>query len=356
MRRTVLGQVALKLADRPEDYAVEALAYILGQSDAARAAFTKLTMANAAETPQLQFRSQAADGENRPDVVGTDQDGAERLLIEAKFWAGLTEAQPNEYVRRVSSAPSGVVCFVAPEARLVTLRDELARRLQEEKLLDSAEFDESSKGFVIPTNIGPLLNIVSWREVTSSMLAASDIEGDGIVANDIRQLAGLCEAMDEDAFIPLQAHELGPETPRLMMRLSDLVNRVVDESRSRNIADTTGMRSAGVQDGWGRYFTLNGVYVWLGVSYPLWRNGPETPIWMTLQSSAEKRFPKVRSAYSGWELCSPPRIVFDDWDNPLFPMLLERGVEQEIVIDSIIEQMLAVVGPLQEPNADGAKQ
>ena len=66
------------------------------------------------------------DGGERPDLVGWDQNGDERLLVEAKFGAGLTPNQPNEYLRRLRRG--GVLLFVAPEARLDTLWPELERR------------------------------------------------------------------------------------------------------------------------------------------------------------------------------------------------------------------------------------
>ncbi|MYA41649.1 MAG: hypothetical protein F4Z31_07855 [Gemmatimonadetes bacterium] len=76
------------------------------------------------------MRTQATgeDG-GRPDLVGFDEHGAERLLIEAEFWAGLTENQTLSYLRRLASdggAP-GALLFVEPAARLQPLWNELFR-------------------------------------------------------------------------------------------------------------------------------------------------------------------------------------------------------------------------------------
>ena len=66
----------------------------------------------------------------RPDLVGYDDEGIERVLIEAKFWAGLTENQPNAYLERSPDNSPSVLLFVAPEARLNTLWPELCRRIE----------------------------------------------------------------------------------------------------------------------------------------------------------------------------------------------------------------------------------
>ena len=52
----------------------------------------------------LHFRTQVTgDDATRPDLVGKDQAGREVLLIEAKFWAGLTENQPVSYLERLTT-------------------------------------------------------------------------------------------------------------------------------------------------------------------------------------------------------------------------------------------------------------
>jgi hypothetical protein len=81
-------------------------------------------------SPHLNYRSQVTDVETgQPDVVGTDPAGADQLVIEAKFWAGLTEKQPGGYVERLGVGKPGVVLVVAPAARLLTLWPELLANL-----------------------------------------------------------------------------------------------------------------------------------------------------------------------------------------------------------------------------------
>ena len=127
--RTVFGQVALRLANRPEDYAVEALNYILGRSEAARAELIAQLMPWNHQQPGLRFRTQVVGENSRPDIVGVAPDGTEKLILEAKFWAGLTEAQPVEYIRRLSSDDGATLGFIAPDARIESLWRELVARI-----------------------------------------------------------------------------------------------------------------------------------------------------------------------------------------------------------------------------------
>ena len=91
--QTLLAHIALKLASHPENIAVEALGHILSTSPAAVRALEDVLQTGDAEVGEIaQVQTQANDEEgSRPDLAGRNADGTERVLIEAKFWAGLTE-------------------------------------------------------------------------------------------------------------------------------------------------------------------------------------------------------------------------------------------------------------------------
>ena len=130
---TLFAHIAPRLTDRTEDVAVDALGHILSQSEAARGALeSTLREGGAAVGTIARVRTQATGEEGeRPDLVGFDDDGGERVLVEAKFWAGLTRNQPNEYVRRLALDRPAALLFVAPAARLETLWPELCRQAGE---------------------------------------------------------------------------------------------------------------------------------------------------------------------------------------------------------------------------------
>ena len=75
----------------------------------------------------LRFRTQnwLADDQAIPDLVGNTQDGVQVLVVEAKFWAGLTANQPVTYLKRLPAERPGLLLFIAPEDRADNLWDAL---------------------------------------------------------------------------------------------------------------------------------------------------------------------------------------------------------------------------------------
>ena len=132
---TLFAHIAPRLTDRIEDVAVDALGHILSQSESARNALAEMLRAGGIEVGSIDSVQTQVIGEEgeRPDLVGFDDDGTERVLIEAKFWAGLTQNQPNHYLERLERKSHGrpaALLFVAPAARLETLWPELCRRAE----------------------------------------------------------------------------------------------------------------------------------------------------------------------------------------------------------------------------------
>src|SRR5436190_207432 len=104
---TLFGHLALSFASHPENLATEGLHFVLNRSPEARRLFLRfLSQAGCALPGDLAFETQAAGDDGAiPDLVGRDADRAEAAIVEAKFWAGLTERQPSAYLDRLP--PSG---------------------------------------------------------------------------------------------------------------------------------------------------------------------------------------------------------------------------------------------------------
>ena len=73
--------------------------------DRAALALSELIAAGGAAVGEIgQVRTQPTGKEGeRPDLAGVDREGRECVLIEAKFWAGLTSNQPVAYLKRLPS-------------------------------------------------------------------------------------------------------------------------------------------------------------------------------------------------------------------------------------------------------------
>ena len=66
--------------------------------------------ANLGEIAQVRTQATGEEGE-RPDLAGFDRNGRERVLVEAKFWAGLTDNQPIAYLERLPANRPGALLF-----------------------------------------------------------------------------------------------------------------------------------------------------------------------------------------------------------------------------------------------------
>lgn len=197
----LLSHIVSRWSNRTEDIAVDALGFILSRSRAARNALRGVVEAVAPRVGELtSARTQVSGSDGaRPDLVVYGSEDRERVIVEAKFWAGLTENQPESYLARLpDDGETSVLLFVAPEARLETLWIELQRRTR----YDASVADRSVVGGVkcMPIDSGQRhLLLSSWRMVLDRMLTSAVAAADPIEA-DVRQLQALCEREDAGAF------------------------------------------------------------------------------------------------------------------------------------------------------------
>ena len=148
--------------------------------------------------------------DERLDLVAFDEHGSERVLIEVKFWAGLTSKQPEEYLERLPrDGEPAVLLFVAPEQRLVTLWAEICRRAKACCELGTEGSTEGLKSVTVDGSPRRLM-LTSWRRLLTGMSSRAGNDGDSAAERDILQLGALCERQDRDAFLPLRPEEFAP--------------------------------------------------------------------------------------------------------------------------------------------------
>jgi len=117
----LFGHLASRFSTQPENLATEALAFIVNRSATMREELRTIFVRTGIELPPLaRFQSQAGDEQgNIPDSIGLDARGVERLVVENKFWAGLTENQPVGYLDRLPAEGGAVLVFVVPRLSMV---------------------------------------------------------------------------------------------------------------------------------------------------------------------------------------------------------------------------------------------
>ena len=342
---SLLAYLSSRFTGQTEDIAVEALGYILSTSEAARTGLLDLLQSRGAKREEfIRIATQVGgDHGERPDLVGWAGDGDERLLVEAKFWAGLTANQPNAYLERLPSG--GTLLFVAPEARLDALWPELERRVKKKGSFEWTADADSARTADVG---GRRLILTSWRTLLKAAEHRAGAAEDTAAVTGIQQLNGLCEREDEAAFVPLRPGELGPDLPRRLMNLFTTIDRVVARAEAAGLVSAEGLGRKLALDGCGRFLELgvrdeedswvNGrrAATCLCLHYEAWSRYRETPVWLVLYDNP------------GWEGVLPLKkvrkrlrneIVVETNGTAFVPIHLPTGVEIDHVVDSVVDQL-----------------
>ena len=296
-----------------EPAATQALAYLL-RSDATANAFVSLLAPAGLDPfpPAAIAAEQHLPDDTRPDLAVRDPDGHLRLLVENKFWAGLTDAQPLAYLEAGPVAPPSTVLFIAPYQRLTSLWPEIKRRLTGRFSLEN---ETATETLIWGRTGGRTLTLTSWRHV---LVTLSEATADRTLRRDIAQLRELTDQMNTDVFLPLTEAELSDvAVPRRLINYADLVNDIAGRLLRDGLADKKGLQTGHTAYRSGRYLRLCGRFVqFLGVDLEAFgvpgatlRSGAG----ITAASRAgsrrlgrSSRMPRPPTAFSGFRSTSRP--------------------------------------------------
>ena len=348
MSNTLLASLTLRLSSHPENIATEALLHVLRVHHSSGPALSAL-LANAGlpRLESLAFKTQAYGLEGSiPDLVGCDGSGQEVLLLEAKFWAHLTDNQPNTYLSRLATSQPSILLFVCPEARRAVLWGALRERTKE---AGHELTTISSSDYVMAASIDSCrhLAIVSWRAILDYLIADAVSHGDRLYQSDVEQLHGLCERMDSEAFLPIRIGELSQEIGRRVVQFAHLVDEAVSLLvRVNPDVSTKGLTTGGAHSAYGRYFRYRGrIGAFLYFSPDLWAKTGASPIWLQLKDCSSGKWetlPRIMDAMRTHTFDSQFRLI-DNEGAPVLALNLPCGVEKEEVVREIARQTVAAL-------------
>jgi hypothetical protein len=352
----LFGHLASRFSTHPENLATEAMAFIVNRSPAMREVLGRLVGRTGIELPRLaRFRSQAGDEQgNIPDLIGLDTTGAERLFIENKFWAGLTENQPAGYLQRLPAEGGAVLVFVVPSKRLPIVWTELASSAMNRgtRLPDP----EQLAGDLLFARLTPstALAATTWNAVLDSLEDVARASGETSAAADIAQLRSLCDVMDNEAFLPVRMEELtNLEVPRRLIGFADLIPDLTEHAVAVGIADRTGLKETPGRYSSGRYLRIGPAGVplagaWLGIDHKRWSRYGITPLWIVFDNNPNfGRAAFVREALKGW---APPRL-FEEDGRAVVPLTVLTDVTRERVLENLLDQLQRLHAALQSTAA-----
>ena len=347
--QTLLAKLASKFGPQTENLAVDALGHILSGSKAARRALSNVIADGGAVVGEIaQVRTQATGKEGeRPDLAGFDRDGRERVLIEAKFWAGLTDNQPVAYLKRLPANTPSALLFVAPAARLEILWNELRRTVAKSQSgITLAKGSEATALRSATAGGRRHLLLTSWQAMLDRMATEAAASSDSDTEKDIGQLRGLAAQQDDEAFLPLRREELGPEFPRRMLGLRRLIDDATECAIDAGFANVRGLHVTPQEWGYGRYVRLAGSTPWFGISFYDWAEQQDTPLWLWFQRRDLSG--KTRRALELLRQRDPPELYEYD-DGLTVPVELRVGDEYETVRDAVVARLEEVADLIRAP-------
>jgi hypothetical protein len=330
---TLLAYLATRFGEPPEVLATLGLGYLLAQSKVCRDALAAVLGDWGVPTyPELLFDTEviSQEAEGRPDVVGADRNGVRHIILEGKFWAGLTENQPAKYLRSLRAG--GSLVFVAPSRRVPSIWSEIDSRCGDDHMVvkDTASGDDFRVGRVDDER---WLALLSWRLVLSRLHSALMTAGHTGFAGDVEQLNGLCERQDTDAFLPLASRDLATPTPMHVLNLMRLVDAIMEKGFETGLLQKHKFGRGWEVGKYTRYAAAGQFQVAVMFSLERWARERPTPLWIEFALVPGE---SLRSL----EFERPPRVVYDGYHNrPVIPLDLLLHAERDAVIEDLCRQI-----------------
>jgi len=354
---TVFGHLVHHFAVHPENLATEALSYILGTSPAASRAFTNFVRQVLTDCPfDLRFGTQQVGlDKSIPDMKCVDDAGNIRVIVENKFWAGLTDNQPVTYIRELPVGVGALVLLVVPEARLQIVWDEVVTRCGK-KEIQVCDVQKLQAMFAARIGGNHYLAAVSWSVLLDALSTATGLAAEVDSLNDIAQLLGLCRTMEQEAFLPLRDEELtNLEMARRVVDFSNLPFGIVKEALNQGLIDKKGVRDTPNRYGAGSYVRISGYSAWVGFHAYQWNRFGVSPIWLNFYPDYCP-VAEVRNSLRRLRNATPPRCFDMETGNYKWvavPISLTSGVERLRIISDAVRQLRIIRDELgvQEPLA-----
>lgn len=327
---TLLAHLAGRFPGNQEDIATEALAHILVKSAASLEAFNDVVQSGVRDVKPIKaVRTQVLEGNSIPDMVGFDDERKERVIVEVKFWAGLTDNQPNAYLNRLPDDGPAVLMFLAPDDRIKSLWPDLRGRVERQHALSIVESER--KCFLIGDTRRHLM-LVSWTGLLDSMAARSgDAEEPAGIGAEIRQLRGLARYAGTGVFKPISRDEqVGEDSEQRKRDFERLIEGAAWRGVEQGWASRKGSRVSRYSGEYGRYIYLSGLaWVWFGVQLKRLESTGESPLWVRFVDDLSKiDMDKVRVQLG----------ASNNWAN-WAPVNLKREVEYSEALNSVVDSL-----------------
>ncbi len=278
MAQSLLAYLYPHIRGSQEDIATLALSYILAQSSVLRTCFTayvsdRLMIEN---DPSVNYYTQASGKEKeRPDLVGINGKGIETIVCEVKFYAALTDNQPNGYLRRMLSSGGKGLIFLCPQTRQQGLWQRILQ-------LAGDASPKLLKEYCCDLN-GIHMAIMNWHDLLNQLEQAASDKDPGM-REDLHQLSGYCAQIDSQAFIPFKPGDFGPDVAQKMDRYNQVVLAIVSKLMEHEELNPSlkGLKTVAQLWGLSKYMKLDGINLEVSFRRDEWKrhHALDTPFWI----------------------------------------------------------------------------
>jgi hypothetical protein len=350
----IFGKLASEFEQSPEDLATEGFRHLLSHRVAGSAFINYVNGQCGTDLdPSMTFRSQRETdkGEGQPDLKGVEGDGSTSLLIESKFWAGLSTHQPNGYLRQLSDSSGGALLFLVPHPRRSSFWPKVRdKALDQWTPINGSPSTDANSPHEAPEDEHILrlendttMLLRSWDDVLNAVTAGVQSEGGyQDLLEDIRQVKSLCDRFSESGFLPLRGEEIGQNIGKRVRQLHNLVQDLRGHL-GKGWSSKTRMATSRK-----RYtFTtkLHDHDAVIGVKYIWWARDGRSPLWLRIKAgNADKRDDVLRAVEPDIQAFADKPTTYPN--DVLFPLPVRLGVERPEVIDGLVQHLRQIADRL----------
>lgn len=349
---SLFGHLATKFGSGPEPIATESLYYVLQRSSEARRLLGTYIRTACPQLPVgLSLRAPTADeGGGVSDLVAVDANGSVRLVIHCTFWGGVSANVPAGQLEKLTD--SGVVLFIAPLKRFVSLWAELSRRCREGGRELMSENLVGSNWIVGELASGRSMALTSWQAVLEPIVVGLQQSGDQTAAADLLQIRGLADKLDADAFLPFSSEELTGGLGRRIVQLCEIVDTLATRLETEGTIDAKGQRPSGGPNGsYVRTFRMSGAGCRLVFNPSLWA-AQGCPLWIQLLGDDFKPSTELNQRAMKFATRAKTLPFVNEWGT-FFSLPLVPGMEKEPLIERVAS-MIRLIGQLMKEGSPAA--
>ena len=358
---SLLGHLSQKfsaISKSLEDVASESLAYILNCSKDARLKFGEVINSSCSCGDLIFSTQEAITGRGITDISGFDSNGRETLIVEAKFWASLTDNQPMGYLKRLRGESEmtndrSCLLFVCPESRRQSIYNEVNKTLA----ANEAGYKPSHEHYAFLHEEHKITILIkSWSDILFPIRSVLEANLNRELISDIEQIIGLCKRIEDAAFLPFQKSDFSPEVARKICSCSDLADKVIEVLQAEQIVFETGSYSLSLEGlratpqrcGYNRAFKINPFGFVLNVDYSRWTVEAGTFFWLSCSpidqeagkwTNPPEHQQKIKAIASELGVCT----VTDYYGNLQLPLIPEYGeFDENKVAKKLAQQVVDI--------------